>query len=533
MPHRFATGRHAGVLVPLFSMPSTRSWGIGEIADLVPFAAWLEGAGLDILQLLPVSEMASGQHSPYSAMSAMAIDPIFISVQAVDDFLALGGETAAGTAFRDALAAVRASPRIAYGAVRALKMEALRAAFGRFRTEEWHRATARAGAFRDYLTDQGWWLEEYALFRALRARHHEQLWTAGDAALRVRRPEAIRQARTELSDEILFYQYLQWVADGQWQAARAHIGRVGLFGDLPFMVSGDSADVWIRQDEFRFDASVGTPPDAFSQTGQDWGFPPYRWDVVRDTQFAWLRGRARRAAALYDGYRVDHLVGFYRTYVRPLDGSQPRFEPPGEREQVELGEAVMQVLCAAGAYVVAEDLGTVPDWVRASLTRMGIPGHRVLRWERQWQRPGRPFRNPAAYPPLSLATTGTHDVDPIAAWWDGLDPKERARVGGIPLLRRRGIDYPQAEFGPDVRDGLLEALFASGSNLLILPVQDVFGWTDRINVPAVVSSVNWTYRLPWPVDCWDSQPEARERAAALRAWGARYGRGLDAGGRST
>ena len=164
---------------------------------------------------------------------------------------------------------------------------------------------------------------------------------------------------------------------------------VALFGDLPFMVSGDSADVWARQDEFRLDASVGVPPDAFSETGQDWGLPVYRWDVLAERDFDWLRDRARRNADLYDGYRVDHLVGFYRTYFRPHRRRRAAVHAaPTKPRSTMLGERVLAVFREPGAEIIAEDLGVVPDFVRESLARLGVPGYKVFRWERQWKRRG-------------------------------------------------------------------------------------------------------------------------------------------------
>ena len=150
--------------------------------------------------------------------------------------------------------------------------------------------------------------------------------------LRDRDPLALDRARQRLADTILYYQYLQWLADTQWRRARRECGRVGIFGDFPFMVSGHSADVWSRQHQFRIDASVGVPPDAFSETGQDWGLPVYRWDAMRHDDYDWLRQRARRCTDLYDGFRVDHLVGFYRTYVRERDGHD-YFTPPTSRRR--------------------------------------------------------------------------------------------------------------------------------------------------------------------------------------------------------
>ena len=154
--------------------------------------------------------------------------------------------------------------------------------------------------------------------------YDERPWTEWPEPLRDREPHALEAERHALRDEILFRSYLQWVAGEQWATARSRSNGVALFGDLPFMVNGDSADVWSRQDEFGQEGSVGVPPDAFSETGQDWGLPPYLWDVMRERDFSWLRLRARRMAHLFDGYRVDHVVGFYRTFVRPRGGGRRR-----------------------------------------------------------------------------------------------------------------------------------------------------------------------------------------------------------------
>jgi 4-alpha-glucanotransferase len=243
--------------------------------------------------------------------------------------------------------------------------------------------------------------------------------------------------------------------------------------------------------------------------------PLYRWDTIAAQDFPWLRKRAARSAKLFDGYRVDHLVGFYRTYGRPLDGGAPFFTPAHQEEQVALGERVLGILRGAGAEIIAEDLGVVPDFVRESLARLHVPGFRVHRWERQWNESGQPFRDPRDYPPVSVATTGTHDTEPLAVWWNNAADDEREAV--LPGCRGRAFDA-------EIRDRLIEMLFASGSDLLLFPIQDVFGWPDRVNEPATVNDTNWTYRLPWPADRLDEQPEARECQARLRDWSVRYGR---------
>ena len=347
-------------------------------------------------------------------------------------------------------------------------------------------------------------------------------------ALQRRDPPAIDRARRELADEVLFQQYLQWLAGTQWQQARLHARAhgVSLFGDLPFMVDADSADVWVRQHQFHLDMSVGAPPDAFSATGQDWGMPVYQWSALAAEDYRWLRERARRSADLFDGYRVDHLVGFYRTYGRVKNGGDGFFTPADEPAQRALGETLLELFRNAGAEIIAEDLGTVPDFVRASLTRLGIPGYRVFRWERYWHADGQPFRDPSDYPQLSVAASGTHDTEPVASWWDAAPESERRKVSELASVERlsAGADLAHRPFDATIRDILLETLFASTSDVLSLPVQDAFGWRDRINEPATVSDENWTYRLPWPVDTLDDVAEARERKDQLRAWSERYRR---------
>lgn len=522
--------RRAGILVPLFSIASSRSWGIGEIGDIVHAARWLRAAGQGLLQLLPINEMPPHETSPYSALSAMAIDPQFITLDLLKDFAALGGEDGLDPALRAALEGVRRAPFIDYRNARDLKQSVLRRCFAHFRATHWAASSRRALALRAYIAEQAWWLDDYALFRALHARHEERAWTDWPEPLRGRQPDALAEARHELTDDILYRQYLQWVAGDQWRRARHDAGGVALFGDLPFMVSGDSADVWARQDEFRQDASVGVPPDAFSETGQDWGLPVYRWDVLAERNFDWLRDRARRNADLFDGYRVDHLVGFYRTYFRPHDGSEPQFTPADEAAQLQLGERVLGVMREPGAEIIAEDLGLIPDFVREPLTRLSVPGYKVFRWERHWKEEGQPFKDPVEYPKVAVATSGTHDTEPMVTWWEGAPREEKEAVLATPSIFSRLTEedriaaleapgLPQA-----VHEALLESLYASGADILILPIQDVFGWRDRINQPATVGDGNWTWRLPWPTDRLLSEPAATAVASQLQGWARRYGR---------
>src|SRR4030095_3294842 len=186
----------------------------------------------------------------------------------------------------------------------------------------------------------------------------------------------------------------------------------------------------------------------------------------------WLRDRARRYADLFDGYRVDHLVGFYRTYFRPHNGSAARVTPADPADQEPLGERALTVFREPGAEIIAEDLGTVPDFVRDSLARLEVPGFKVLRWEREWQSEGMPFRSPSMYPPASVAASGTHDTEPMAVWW-----AQASEEPNRDTARTAGVDPRDAPSDPG-RDVLVQTILESGSELALLPIQDVFGWRD-------------------------------------------------------
>jgi 4-alpha-glucanotransferase len=514
--------RQAGVLLPLFSIRSAADWGVGEIPDLVPWARWCAASGFSAAQVLPVNEASRGQNSPYAALSAFAIDPVYVGVGALEDFDAAGGVAALSRDDQSLLERVRGAPAVRWNDVRALKRRALDLAFRRFEQEEWNRRSARARALEAFARQEGAWLDEYALFVAIHdGEHGGRAWTDWPAPLREREPGALADARARLSRLVLFHTWLQWQAEEQWHAARAGANAAGveLAGDLPFMVATDSADVWARRGDFRLDARVGVPPDAFSATGQDWGLPVYRWDVMEREGFPWLSERGRRMADLYGLYRVDHVVGLYRTYYFPNDGSPAAFVPVGEEAQTRNGERVLGIL-SRGARVIAEDLGTVPDFVRASLERDAVPGYRVLRWERHWKEPGQPFRDPAAWPGASVATTGTHDTEAVAEWYDAMPDDERRALLALPQLaglRARAAD----RFDPDVRDALLELVYGSGSDLLLLPFQDAFGMRERVNVPGTVTEDNWTYRLPSDLSTLHGDAQARDR---LRGLAARTGR---------
>ncbi len=388
--------RASGILIPLFSIVSRRSWGVGEFLDLPVFAQWARSAGQSFVQVLPILEIPDHETSPYSALTAMALDPIYISIAELEDFQALGGIERLTADDLVALSVVQSAPQVQHHAVRALKARWLRRAHERFLHDEAGPQSPRFARFDAFTQREAWWLDDYALFRALRGIHDNRAWWDWPEPLARRHTAALAHARQERAVEIGYRKYVQWIAAEQWARARQAAEPVRVFGDVPFMITADSPDVWTHQHEFRFDATVGVPPDAFSETGQDWGLPPWRWDVMAQDDFSWMRRRARRSAALFDGFRLDHLVGLYRTFIRPADAqTRPFFAPPDEAAQLALGERLVLIYQESGAEIIAEDLGTVPDFVRASLRRLGVPGYRVFRWERDWNAVQHPFVDPA------------------------------------------------------------------------------------------------------------------------------------------
>ena len=514
--------RAAGVALPLFALRGASDLGSGNILDLVPFVDWLARWHHGIVQLLPLNEAAPGEASPYAALSAFAIDPSYIAAAQVADIArsAAAQQWLGGPQVRRKRERLELAPQRERAAAYGFTLRLLEFGFAEFTVNA---EAERRARFDDFCAGQAWWLDDYALFRALKERRRFASWETWPEPLRRREPAALAEARARLQVRVRFAQYLQWIAAEQWAAVRAHARHRGMriMGDLPFVCSRDSADVWAHPELFDFSSSAGAPPDAFSATGQAWGLPLYNWSALRHSGYEWWRQRARQARELYDLFRIDHVVGLYRTYAIPAqEGGTAGFVPRDEHDQWRQGHELMSAIVAEAAPsgVIAEDLGTVPEWVRRDLTELGIPGYRVFRWERH----DHGFIDPRVYPALSVATSGTHDTETLLAWWDDLGTGERAAI--VSLL---GLESSRA--GDDSSLPLLPALrrlYDAGSSMTILPIQDVFGWPARINVPATVTADNWSYRLPVAVDQLDHVQSLRERMTAVRDM-------IDASGRAS
>jgi 4-alpha-glucanotransferase len=482
--------RSAGILIPLFSLRTADDFGRGEIMQMKAMIDFAVELGHRVIQLLPLDETAPGEASPYSALTLFAIDPLYITSGELGGI----GRVAVRRARKSAGDPAR---RIARDRYVALKRELLERAFEVFASRS--RARERR-ALDDFIQENSYWIHDYALFRALKDHFAFRSWEEWPGDLARREQGALASARRELAQSIHKHSYFQFIAHQQWKSIRDHARERGVYigGDLAFSPGRDSDVVWAHQQSFDLTRSIGTPPDAFSETGQRWGLPMPNWAAMRADGFELWRSRARHARTLYDVVRIDHVIGLYRTFSFGLDDLQEKgkFTPEDEEDQRAQGEAVISAIReeAREMELIAEDLGTVPPWVRKSLSALAVPGYKVMQWEREWDAPEQPFIKPADYPELSLATTGTHDTAALTLWWREQPVDERARL--LKAFHLEGEVNVRAPLGMPVLNAILRTLYAAPSNLTVLPIQDLFGWSARINVPGTVSEANWSYRLP-------------------------------------
>jgi 4-alpha-glucanotransferase len=513
-----AMRRQAGVVLPLFAIRTRRDWGIGQLTDLPACAAWLAGAGQRLLQVLPPHTLAAGETSPYGALTAFGLDPIYADVEAVEDLDPDALDVVLRDDGRRTLERLRASERVDYAGVRALKTRAFDIAFERFHQREWLPGTPRAKGLAEFMRLERAWLDDLALFEALRALHGGWGWATWGDDNRDRVPAAMARARADLSLDILKVAYVQWTLYGQWDASRRRMRDLGveLMGDVPFVVGGESADVWSHASQFQLHLSLGAPPDDFSADGQDWGLPPYDWLAMEADDMAWLRMRARHAARMYDRFRMDHVVGYFRQWVRRKDGrDRGRFDPEGREAQQARGlrvlGAVIDELSRTGEGIeapraIAEDLGVIPPFARDALRDLGMPGYRVLPWEKD----NEVFRDPLEFPSSSVVSWSTHDTAPIDAWWPDLPQLDRER------LAHRASTTAGVEADPERSLALLGDLYRARSDLALVLMQELLGSRERINTPAVVGPQNWSWRLPLPIEDLKTAPEVVARFDAIR-----------------
>ncbi len=529
--------RSAGLLAPLFCLRRAGDAGIGDVAALRELIAWAAEFGFGFIQLLPLNETGPDR-SPYNAISAVALEPLTLEVSPATFPELTAADMAA--AREKAGAAALDGPRVDYEAVASYKYPLLRTAFAR---------SAGAGGldspdFAAFRAKEAAWLPDHALFCVLRDEAGGSIcWDQWPAEFNT--PEQARahfakclQVDDEAaSRKFAFYEWLQWRCFTQWREVRAAADAAGvrLMGDVPIGVSYYSSDVFFNPRLFRSGWSGGSPPetafkdDAFTcKWGQNWGIPLYDWAAHESEGYAWWRRRVGRLCEVFEMFRVDHILGFYRLYGFPwrperngeflpltpdeaaarTGGPLPRFhehdDDTPEHKQANLAQGdhlLRMVQAAAGtAEVIGEDLGTVPDYVRPHLLSLGIPGFKIPQWEEH--------PDGAAFPECSFATYATHDLPPLRVIWESLlqrlqsaDEGERW-AAGVELGRLAqfaGLSW-QGEpplWSSALQWQLLGGLFRAASRHVALGLTDLFGMTDRFNVPGTSGEGNWRARMPF------------------------------------
>ena len=503
------SSRTNGILLPLSAMRSARDWGVGDFNSLKAWTHFLAAQGTKILQILPLQETAAGMTCPYAAMSAFATDPVYMDMDDVDDIKNSAEAQQKLRTLQEDIRLWRESPRAPFNAVKEAKLEVLRLGYHTFLKDHAAAKTARWRAFEAYQAREEHWLKDYALFRALKEVFMWQTWTAWPDKLRDYDAQAVAEFAVQYRELVDFYAYLQWLLDGQLRKAKlsAQTDGVYIFGDIPFATNLDSAEVWAERQNFRLGCEIGAPADQFSQDGQRWGLPAYDWPYMRAHDWNLWRRKIRRVTELYDIFRLDHLVGFYRTYVFTPENPKGAFDVQDEQDQIERGYQFLRMVLeeAQGKLPVGEDLGVIPNYVRRMLVDLRIPGYKVLRWERE---DNGYYREPRNYPQVSLATTSTHDTETVRGWWETMDINERKNIWEMISAHKTDGHVP---FNLDTQRAILRRVLGSNSALTLFAWQDITGSLERINTPGTVGDENWTYRT-------DTTPEgAAEKYSAQLA----------------
>jgi len=481
--------RRSGILLHPTSLPGR--FGIGELGpEAHRFAGFLAAAGQRLWQVLPLGPTGYGD-SPYQCFSAFAGNPLLVSL-----------ETLVEDGWLDAsdLEPARDFPQDAvdYDAVAAFKLPLLDRAFRNF---EARAAPAARAGFDSFRQAHAAWLDDYALFMAVREAHETAAWTAWEAGIRERRPEAVARWRKDLSQAIRARQFGQYLFFTQWQHLqdRCRALDVAIMGDVPIFVAHDSADVWSHPELFQLgpDGSrkvvAGVPPDYFSATGQLWGNPLYDWGELARTGYAWWIDRVRAALRMVDLVRLDHFRGFEGFWEIPA-GKETAVEGrwvkgPG----AALFEALRDAL--GDLPIVAENLGVITPEVEALRERFGFPGMAILQFAFGRDPEAAQFQ-PHNYPRNRVVYTGTHDNDTTVGWWASSGAGDSTRTDGdVRDERARALAYLDAE-GREIHWAFIRAALASVADTAIVPLQDLLGLGSeaRMNLPGRAHG-NWRWRF--------------------------------------
>lgn len=529
MARQRKNGKEKGVQLPIFSLHSPH--GIGCFSkEAYDFVDWLRQTGHTWWQILPLNPAGCGD-CPYQALSSFAGDAYCIDPeQLIRDGLLKEEELAD---YDRALGAADES-QVDYEALYDRRLDLLRIAFRRF-AERIGSQEAEAAEYDRFCRDNASWLEDYALFMALRDRYgREESWEFWPEDLRHRREEALREAADSCREDAAFYRWVQFEFDRQWSRLKAYANEagVGILGDMTAFVSYNSADCWADPGQFLLDEDLkqvvvaGVPPDDFAPEGQKWGNPLYDWEAIREDGYRWWISRMRLCFRMYDRVRLDHFRGYEAFYAIPRDAENAfggEWTPgPG----MDLFNALDQSGCAGGEDLrkrfIAEDLGFLTDGVRRLLEDSGFPGMKVLQFAFDGN-PANPYL-PDNYVENCVAYTGTHDNDTTVGWFRSLSLETQKGILMFLGATEEEISrcdrfvaegWPAPEGGQSPGEGakatpeeiekdpsrraadlMIEQLMNSRADLVMIPIQDYLrlGTEARINIPGTAQG-NWRWRM--------------------------------------
>ncbi len=472
--------RAAGILLSVTSLPS--KYGIGCFSkSAYDFVDWLKEAGQTYWQILPVCPTSFGD-SPYQSFSTFAGNPYFISLEALIDEGVLTAEEC------DSMDVGEMEEDIDYEKQYWARYPLLRKAYERSNISQ-------NPEYLRFVEENRWWLDDYALFMAVKNYFDGAPWTHWPEDIRLHWGFALDHYRRELYYDIEFQQYLQFKFFQQYWALKSYANAKGIqiIGDIPIYVAMDSADTWAHPELFQLDennvpvAVAGCPPDGFSATGQLWGNPLYRWDYHRQTGYDWWLSRLWYCFRLYDVTRIDHFRGFDEYYSIPY-GAETAMEGHWEKGPgLELFRRVEQVL--GWHEVIAEDLGYVTDSVRRLVQESGFPGMKVLEFAFDSRDSGSANDYlPHNYTENCVVYTGTHDNETITGWFDSISKEEQQAARDYLCDQRQPKKYLYQSF--------IALVMRSCAKYCIIPMQDYLGLDNscRMNTPSTVGT-NWRWRM--------------------------------------
>jgi len=454
---RTGTQRRSGVLVPLFSLYSEKSLGIGELDDLKILVDWCGKTGNSIIQILPMNEM--GHHfCPYETISSFALEPAYLRLENLPGSEKESVQTRIRR-LREIFPAGR--DRVDYR-IKPAKSEILREMyhteiplnppFPIQREGDPPFAKGEEGGLEKFKEENSYWVNGFGLFKVLKDEHQGRAWYEWSEPYKNRDPLILKAFYDDHKEEIEFQIWVQWLLYKQFKEVKEYAKSKGVLikGDLPILVARDSADVWARPEFFKLGFAAGAPPDMFCAKGQRWGnpgTPTYNWERISFDGYRYLKERLRYAEHFYDIVRIDHIVGLFRIWSIPCkeplenEGLNGVFDPPDQREWEEHGRKILEVMLDSTKMLLCgEDLGVIPSVCPKTLRNLGIPGVDIQRWTKDWHGT-HGFLAPDDYRLISVAMLSTHDTANWSGWWEN----EAGTVDEAFFRRKcldRGIDYP-------------------------------------------------------------------------------------------